>query len=77
MTRRKKPLWKVKLPRTTKRRKKPFLRLLGEACCQQIGLLRWIRNKIPKEKLTIIAEAIFSTKIRYGIFIYLTPVFED
>ena len=43
---------------------------------QRIGLLRRIRNRIPKEKLVIIAEAIFNSKIRYGIAVYLHPVFE-
>ena len=39
--------------------------------------MRRIRNRIPKEKLIMIAEAIFNSKIRYGISVYLTPVFEE
>ena len=41
------------------------------------GLLRRIRNRIPKEKLIMIAEATFNSKIRYGISLYLSPVFEE
>ena len=31
---------------------------------------------MPKHKLTIISEAIFNSKIRYGIAAYITPIFE-
>ena len=44
---------------------------------KRIGLLRKIRNRIPKKKLTIIAEAIFNSLIRYGCAVYLNPVFEE
>ena len=43
---------------------------------QRIGLLKRIRQKIPTNKLILIAEAIFNSKIRYGISVYLTPIFE-
>ena len=43
---------------------------------QRIGLLKRIRQRIPRKKLIIIAEAIFNTKIRYGIAVYLSPVFD-
>ena len=42
-----------------------------------IGLLRRIRNRIPKAKLVMIAEAIVNSKIRYGISVYLNPVFDN
>ena len=44
---------------------------------KRIGLLRRIRNRIPKAKLVMIAEAIFNSKIRYGISVYLNPVFDN
>ena len=31
---------------------------------------------MPKNKLIIISEAIFNSKIRYGIAAYITPIFE-
>ena len=44
---------------------------------KRIGLLRRIRHRIPKRKIVIIAEAIFNSKVRYGIAVYLRPVFEE
>ena len=38
--------------------------------------MRRIRERIPKEKLIIVAEAIFNSKIRYGSSVYLVPVFD-
>jgi len=43
---------------------------------KRIGLLRRIRQRIPKEKLIIVAEAIFNSKIKYGASVYLVPVFD-
>ena len=43
---------------------------------QRIGLLRRIKQRIPKNKLIIIAEAIFNSKLRYGIAVYLNPIFD-
>ena len=43
---------------------------------KRIGLLRRIRNRVPKDKLGIIAENIFNSRIRYGISVYLNPVFD-
>ena len=43
---------------------------------KRISLLRRIRERIPKEKLIIVAEAIFNSKIRYGSCVYLVPVFD-
>ena len=44
---------------------------------KRIGLLRRIRNRIPKDKLIMIADAIFQSKVRYGISVYLKPVFDE
>ena len=44
---------------------------------KRMGLLKRIKQRIPREKLIIIAEAIFNSKIRYGIAIYITPVFNE
>ena len=43
---------------------------------KRVGLLKRMKQRIPKNKLITIAEAIFNSKIRYGIAVYLTPVFE-
>ena len=40
---------------------------------QRLGLLRRIKYKIPRNKLQIIADAIFNSKIRYGVAVYLNP----
>ena len=40
---------------------------------QRIGLLRRIKHKVPRDKLPIFAEAIFTSKIRYGLAVYSTP----
>ena len=40
-------------------------------------MLKRIKNRIPKEKLPLIAEAIFNSTIRYGIAIYLNPIFDE
>ena len=40
---------------------------------QRLGLLKRIKCKVPKDKLQIIAEAIFTSKIRYGLPIYYRP----
>ena len=41
-----------------------------------MGLLKRIKKRVPKDKLIIIAEAIFNCKIRYGIAVYLIPISE-
>ena len=40
---------------------------------QPMGLLRRIKHKITKDKLQIVAEAIFTSKIRYGLAVYGQP----
>ena len=44
---------------------------------KRIGLLKRIKNRVPKDKLIIIAEAIFNSKIRYGVSVYLNPVYDS
>ena len=44
---------------------------------KRIGLLRRIRSRIPKEKVVMIAEAIFNSKIRYSAAVYLNPIFDE
>ena len=44
---------------------------------KRIGLLRRIRRRVPKEKIVMIAEAIFNSKIRYGAPVYLNPIFDE
>ena len=44
---------------------------------KRIGLLRRIKNKVTHDKLRIIAEALFNSKCRYGIAVYLTPVYDE
>ena len=43
---------------------------------KRIGLLKRIKHRIPTNKLVIIAESIFNSRIRYGIAVYLTPIFD-
>ena len=43
---------------------------------QRLGLLRRIKYKINSHKLQIVAEAIFQSKLRYGISVYTIPKFE-
>ena len=43
---------------------------------KRIGLLKRIKKRVPKDKLIIIAEAIFNCKIRYGLAVYLKPTFD-
>ena len=43
---------------------------------KRIGILRRIKHRVPKNKLVMIAEALFNSKIRYGIALYLNPVYE-
>ena len=43
---------------------------------KRMGLLKRIKKRVPKDKLIIIAKAIFNSKIRYGIAAYLIPIFK-
>ena len=40
---------------------------------QRLGMLKRIKNKVNRDKLHIIAEAIFTSKIRYGLAVYSNP----
>ena len=45
---------------------------------QRLGLLRRIKYKVDRQKLPIIAEAIFTSKIRYGLAVFgSTRLHED
>ena len=43
---------------------------------KRLAQMRRMKDKIPISKLLMIAEAIFQSKIRYGIALYLNPIFE-
>ena len=43
---------------------------------KRIGILKRIKQKVPAHKLSIIADAIFNSVIRYGIAVYLLPTYE-
>ena len=44
---------------------------------KRIGLSKRIKQRIPRNKIINIAGSIFYAKIRYGISVYLTPIFEE
>ena len=43
---------------------------------KKVALIRRMRDRIPRRKLLMVAESIFNSKLRYGIALYLTPVYE-
>ena len=43
---------------------------------KRIGVLRRIKKRVPKEKIIIIAEAIFNSLLRYGVAVFLKPIYE-
>jgi hypothetical protein len=43
---------------------------------KRIGLLRRIKKRVPKEKLVIIAEAIFNSLLRYGVAVFLKSIYD-
>ena len=44
---------------------------------KRIGLLRRIRYRVTKEKINMIAEAIFNSLLRYGVAVFLKPVYDE
>ena len=44
---------------------------------QRIGMLRILRHHLPNEVLKLVADAIFTSKVRYGIAIYCRPKLGD
>ena len=44
---------------------------------KRIGLLRRIRYRVTKEKINLIAEAIFNRLLRYGVAVFLKPVYDE
>ena len=43
----------------------------------RISLLKRIKQRVPRNKMVMIAEAIFNSKLRYGISVYLTPIYDQ
>ena len=43
---------------------------------QRLGILARVKTKVTKEKLKTISEAIFMSKVRYGLAVYSKPKFE-
>ena len=43
---------------------------------KRTGLLKRIKERLPTNELIIIAESIFNSVIRYGISLYMTPIYE-
>ena len=43
---------------------------------QRISLLHRIKQKINKQKLEMVVDAIFTSKFRYGIALYSNPKYE-
>ena len=44
---------------------------------KRTGILRRIKNRVPKNKVVMIAEAIFNSKIGYGVAVFLNPIYEE
>ena len=43
---------------------------------KRMGLMRRMKNRLTRGKMLLVAEALFNSVIRYGIAVYLNPVFE-
>ena len=39
--------------------------------------MRRIRNRVPTKKITMIAEAIFNSLLKYGVAVFLKPVYDE
>ena len=39
--------------------------------------MRRIRYRVTKEKINLIAEAIFNSLLRYGVAVFLKPVYDE
>ena len=44
---------------------------------KRTGILRRIRDRVPKEKINMIAESIFNSLLRYGVPVSLKPVYDE
>ena len=40
---------------------------------QRLGMLKRIQQRLPREELRLVAEAIFNSRIRYGIAVFYKP----
>ena len=56
---------------------KSHINYLCNTLRQRIALLKRIKQRVPYEKLKIIADSIFNGKLRYGIAVYYTPRLKD
>ena len=54
-----------------------FLDKLSIELKKRMGLLRRIRNRVPKEKINMIAETIFNSLLIYGVAVFLKPVYDE
>ena len=52
---------------------KHHIEYICEKMEQRLSILRRLKNKIPQEKLRIVANSIFSSVARYGIAVYSRP----
>ena len=52
---------------------KAHIQYLCSTLKQRLGMLKRIKQRMPKEKLQLVADAIFNSKIRYGIAVYYRP----
>ena len=43
---------------------------------KRVGLLRRMTKRLTRGKLMMVAEAIFNSVLKYGIAVYLKPIFE-
>ena len=47
--------------------------MVCKALKQRLGILKRLKYRVHKSKLSVIAEAIFTSKIRYGLAVYSNP----
>ena len=55
---------------------KTHIEKLSSKLKKRTGMLCRIKRRVPKEKVIMIAEGIFNSVIRYGIAVYLNPIYE-
>ena len=49
---------------------------IGMELRKRTGLLKRIKDRLPINELIIISESIFNSVIRYGISLYIVPIYE-
>ena len=55
---------------------KTHIEKLSSTLKKSTGMLCRIKTRVPKDKVIMIAEGIFNSVLRYGIAVYLNPVYE-